>query len=195
MAGSKNAKGSGSFRIIGGQWRGRRLAIADSEGLRPTTDRVRETLFNWLQFDIRGARCLDLFAGSGSLGLEALSRGAASVTMVEKAPAVARQLKQHLQTLHSAQAEVVQSDALQLLQTATANTYQIVFIDPPFRQQLLQPSIDLLQASGWLAANAYIYVESEKGWQGQLPRTWQALREKHAGQVTYRLYQVADTSA
>ena len=126
------------LRIIGGEWRSRKLKFADVPGLRPTPDRVRETLFNWLQWHVPGARCLDLFAGSGALGLEALSRGARDVVMVEKHPAAAQALRDNLTLLGARNARLVHDDALRYLGRVTV-AFDLIFLDPPFRQMLLEP--------------------------------------------------------
>ena len=185
---SRAPAGAGQIRIIGGQWRGRKLPVPESAGLRPTTDRVRETLFNWLAADLPQARCLDCFAGSGALGIEALSRYAGHVTLVELEPQVARQLTGNLRTLNSSAGQVIQADTLRWLGTP-GQPYDIVFIDPPFRKGLLAQTITLLDTGGWLASNALIYIECEVE-QGapQVPASWQLHREKVAGQVAYRLY-------
>ncbi|QMV15878.1 16S rRNA (guanine(966)-N(2))-methyltransferase RsmD [Vibrio spartinae] len=184
---------SGFIRIISGLWRGRKLPVHDAEGLRPTTDRVKETLFNWLATDIPQARCLDLFAGSGSLGFEAASRQAEHVTMIEKNPAAFQQLKKNQQALSATQLQVIQSDTLlYLAQTPPERAYDIVFIDPPFRQGLLEDTLRLLESNQWLHEQAMIYIESEKEWPvAAIPASWQLYREKIAGQVCYRLYQKA----
>ncbi|SJN56315.1 16S rRNA (guanine(966)-N(2))-methyltransferase RsmD [Vibrio ruber] len=184
---------SGFIRIISGLWKGRKLPVHDAEGLRPTTDRVKETLFNWLATDIPQARCLDLFAGSGSLGFEAASRQAEQVTMIEKNPAAFQQLKKNQDSLSAAQLKIIQSDALvYLAQTPSEKPYDIVFIDPPFRQGLLEETLRLLEHNQWLHEQAMIYIESEKEWPvTAIPASWQLYREKVAGQVCYRLYQKA----
>ena len=185
----RSSGAAGQIRIIGGQWRGRKLPVPDSAGLRPTTDRVRETLFNWLAPDIQEARCLDCFAGSGALGLEALSRYAASATLLELERSVAQQLSQNLQTLRAAHANVVQTNTLQWLSQA-GEPFDVVFVDPPFRKGLLQETLTLLEQNGWLADEALIYVESEmENGTPQAPANWDLYREKIAGQVAYRLYQ------
>lgn len=184
----RNNGGAGQIRIIGGQWRGRKLPVPDSAGLRPTTDRVRETLFNWLAPDIQQARCLDCFAGSGALGVEALSRYAASATLLELERPVAQQLAKNLQTLGAAQGKVIQTNTLSWLAQA-GEPYDLVFIDPPFRKGLLQETLNLLEQNGWLAAEALIYVESEAEHGAlEIPAHWHLHREKIAGQVAYRLY-------
>lgn len=179
----------GSIRIISGQWRGRKLPVHDAEGLRPTTDRVKETVFNWLAADVRETRCLDLFAGSGSLGFEALSRYASYVMMVEKEPKAARQLTQNLMTLKSTQAEVICRDALQVLQQGCETPFELVFLDPPFRKGLLEQVIPLLESHHWLAEDALIYLEREnEGAAPVLPSNWRLMKDKQAGQVCYQLY-------
>ncbi|ABU79452.1 16S rRNA (guanine(966)-N(2))-methyltransferase [Cronobacter sakazakii] len=182
------SSGSGQIRIIGGQWRGRKLPVPDSPGLRPTTDRVRETLFNWLAPYLVGARCLDCFAGSGALGLEALSRYAADATLLEMERGVAQQLQKNLATLKSSAAKVVNTNTLNFL-NQTGEPHDIVFVDPPFRKGLLEETLNLLETRGWLAPQALIYVESEvENGLPPVPASWQLHREKVAGQVAYRLY-------
>ncbi|NCI13144.1 16S rRNA (guanine(966)-N(2))-methyltransferase [Cronobacter sakazakii] len=182
------SSGSGQIRIIGGQWRGRKLPVPDSPGLRPTTDRVRETLFNWLAPYLVSARCLDCFAGSGALGLEALSRYAADATLLEMERSVAQQLQKNLATLKSSAAKVVNTNTLNFL-NQNGEPHDIVFVDPPFRKGLLEETLNLLETRGWLAPQALIYVESEvENGLPPVPASWQLHREKVAGQVAYRLY-------
>jgi len=184
----KKRAAENTLRIIGGQWRGRKLPFADLEGLRPTPDRVRETLFNWLQPIIHGARCLDLFAGSGALGLEALSRGAARVTLVDQSHQVTRQLQQNCQTLKTDQAEIVCQSALSLLDSQAPQPFGVIFIDPPYHKNLVAPTCQLLEQNGWLAANTLIYLEVEKELTTlPVPQNWELLRSKQAGQVSYHL--------
>ena len=179
---------AGQIRIIGGQWRGRKLPVPDSTGLRPTTDRVRETLFNWLAGDIQQAKCLDCYAGSGALGLEALSRHAASATLLELERPVARQLEKNLATLGAKNGKVVNTNALQFL-AQQGEAHHIVFIDPPFRKGLLEQTLTQLENNGWLSDEALIYVESEvEHGVPPVPVNWHLHREKVAGQVAYRLY-------
>lgn len=183
----------GEVRIIAGLWRGRKLPVLSAEGLRPTGDRVKETLFNWLMPYIVDARCLDCFAGSGALGIEALSRQAKSVTFLELNKAVALQLKQNLQRLQcrTEQSNVIQQNSLHFLaQTQTQAQFDVVFLDPPFHFGLAQQAIDLLVQHRWLADEALIYVETEKGEILHTPTHWQLCKEKNTGQVCYRLYQV-----
>jgi len=189
----QKSNGPGQLRIIGGQLRGRKLAIADVPGLRPTTDRVRETVFNWLQFELVDTRCLDLFAGSGALAFEALSRGAAQVILIEKDSQAARLLTQHAITLSQActgQALVQSADALQFLDQRPAQPFDIVFIDPPFGMSLVERCINKLTQHQWLAEGSWVYIETERDLVPQVPVNWQLHREKQAGQVTFRLYQV-----
>ncbi|ARF48139.1 16S rRNA (guanine(966)-N(2))-methyltransferase [Pantoea stewartii] len=181
--------GAGQIRIIGGQWRGRKLPVPDSAGLRPTTDRVRETLFNWLAPHLQQADCLDCFAGSGALGLEALSRYAASATLLELERPVAQQLSKNLQTLQASNGNVVQTNTLSWL-AQDGHPFGIVFVDPPFRQGLLEQTLQLLKKNNWLTADALVYVESEvENGPPPVPVHWDLHREKIAGQVAYRLYQ------
>ena len=183
-----NRAAAGQIRIIGGQWRGRKLPVPDSPGLRPTTDRVRETLFNWLAPSMVDARCLDCFAGSGALGLEALSRYAASATLLEMDRSVSQQLQLNLASLKATHANVVNTNALAFLAQA-GTPHDVVFVDPPFRKGLLEETLTLLENNGWLADDALIYVESEvENGLPPVPAHWDLHREKVAGQVAYRLY-------
>lgn len=182
---------TGSIRIIGGQWRGRKLPVLAGEGLRPTTDRVKETLFNWLQGRVANRRCLDLFAGSGSLTFEALSHQADSVVALEKFTKAASLLKANQQRLNvsKAQLHVHCVDTLKFLQHRPEQGFDLIFIDPPFRKNMITPCCDLLIHQGWLNAGAWIYIESEQEF-GELVVPWQLHRQKSAGQVISRLYQV-----
>lgn len=180
---------SGQVRIISGQWRSRKLPIHDLEGLRPTTDRVRETLFNWLSVDIRGARVLDCFAGSGALSLESLSRYAEFALMFELQKSAANQLTKNLHTLNCINAKVINGDSLQLLAKGTEQGFDVVYIDPPFRKGLAKQTIELLMAHGWLNNDALIYLETETDLTDLvIPANWLPLKQKTAGQVSYRLY-------
>ncbi|MCA2015407.1 16S rRNA (guanine(966)-N(2))-methyltransferase RsmD [Vibrio tritonius] len=179
---------TGQVRIISGLWRGRKLPVHDAQGLRPTTDRVKETLFNWLAMEIPAARCLDVFAGSGGLGFESASRQAKHVTMLEMNPQAYQQLKKNVAALKADNIEVHNTDALQFL-AKSGEPYDIVFIDPPFRQGLLDTTIEHLEKNGWLSENAFIYIECEKELPlPNLPSHWELHREKVAGQVCYRLF-------
>jgi 16S rRNA (guanine966-N2)-methyltransferase len=175
------------LRIIGGSWRGRRLRFPPQAEIRPTPDRVRETLFNWLGAQVHGSRCLDLFAGSGALGLEALSRGAADVTFVEKDAVAVRELRARLAEWRATGAQVEHSDALRFLGTA-ARAFNIVFLDPPFASPLLAESCRLLEERHWLGASALIYVETDaRAGLPPLPQTWTVTKAKRAGAVGYHL--------
>lgn len=188
MAGGKPAQHH-TVRIIGGRWRGRKLAFADSPGLRPTPDRVRETLFNWLAGDVSGAHCLDLFAGSGALGLEALSRGAASCVFIDSIGANCSAIATHLNTLQASAGECLTITAADWLQRPPPRQFDIVFLDPPFGKQLLDSSCAALEAGNWLAADAMIYLESgQREPAPQLPQNWSLHRDKQAGEVRYQLF-------
>ncbi|OOE35220.1 16S rRNA (guanine(966)-N(2))-methyltransferase RsmD [Salinivibrio kushneri] len=184
------SRGAGSVRIIAGRWRGRKLVVQDAQGLRPTTDRVKETVFNWLSPYLPGARCLDVFAGSGGLGFESLSRGAAWTQFCEKNPAAAKQLRDNLAQLGAENAQVDSTDALALLATPPQNgPFDVVFVDPPFHQGLLNDTLAALENNGWLAPGACIYVEAESELDDyHVPGSWHCHREKRAGQVNFRLY-------
>ncbi|MBA6419044.1 16S rRNA (guanine(966)-N(2))-methyltransferase RsmD [Pseudomonas neustonica] len=179
----------GQLRIIGGEWGSRRFSFTEQPGLRPTADRVRETLFNWLSSDIQGARCFDPFTGSGALTLEALSRGASWALAVDLSRDAVASLREHLATLQCTKAEVRQENVLALLGTPPAEAYNIVFLDPPFHQDLLEPACTALEANAWLTDDALIYVESENSPSRlSLPSNWQLHRDKRAGQVWYSLW-------
>jgi 16S rRNA (guanine966-N2)-methyltransferase len=178
-------------RIIGGEWRGRKLHFPHAEGLRPTPDRVRETLFNWLQFELAGRRCLDLFAGSGALGIEALSRGAAEAVFVEREAGAARSIKEALATLACSRGRVEQCDAfawLEQVERRPGPPFDIVFIDPPYGQALLGEAMARLERSGCLAPGAWVYLEdaADRGVPA-LPPGWELVRAKRAGEVGYHL--------
>jgi 16S rRNA (guanine966-N2)-methyltransferase len=182
--------GSNQVRIVGGRHRGRKLRFVPSPGLRPTADRVRETLFNWLQASVSGARCLDLFAGSGALGFEALSRGADHVVLVEQARKVAERLQENLATLGDTdRAEVVLSDAQRFLRRDDVPAFDLVFLDPPFAEGLLAEIVESLERGGWLRSHACIYLEQDAAqpWL-ESPTRWHLHREGRAGQAAFRLY-------
>jgi 16S rRNA (guanine966-N2)-methyltransferase len=185
---TKSIKG-GFIRIISGQWRGKKLPVQDKEGLRPTTDRTKETLFNWLMHDIRDANCLDCFSGSGSLAFEALSRYAQSVTLLEKDKQVAKQLADNLKTLNVSNASLIETDAIHYLQQTAKQKFDIVFIDPPFFNGLVQPCCDALENNDYLADNALLYIEKETQLDSfEAPKNWQLLKENSTAQVSYQLY-------
>jgi len=182
--------GQGQLRIIAGQWRSRRFAFPEGPGLRPTPDRVRETLFNWLAPYVEGARVLDPFAGSGALYLEALSRGAAQALALDLNGEAVASLRRHLDSLRCDNGQLLQSDALRYLEQQTPSPFDLVFLDPPFHQNLLTPACQLLEARGWLGREAWIYTESETPPSALgLPDNWRLHREKQAGQVYYALWQ------
>lgn len=177
----------GQVRIIAGKWRGRRLPVPDLAGLRPTPDRVRETLFNWLATEVAGARCLDLFAGSGALGIEALSRGAAYVELVDKSRDVVESLQTSLREFGAENARVYQASVPKQLQTP-AQPFDIVFLDPPYQSDLLLPCLTLLVTHDYLAEGALIYLETDSALTAQqLPDTLELIKAGHAGQVYYHL--------
>ena len=188
----QTSKAMGEVRVIAGLWRGRKLPVLNAEGLRPTTDRVKETLFNWLMMDVANARCLDCFAGTGSLGIEALSRQAQAVVFLEKFATATQQLKKNLASVKRDKGTVINTDTLAYLaQKNNDNPFDIIFIDPPFHHQFVPQILPLLQQNNWLAENALIYVETEKNHPPlPLAENWQIIKEKSAGMVTSRLIQV-----
>jgi len=179
-------RGAGQLRLIGGEFRRRKLPIADSPGLRPTPDRVRETLFNWLAFDVGGKQVLDLYAGTGALGLEALSRGAHAATFVESTAVVADALEANIELL-GANGRVHRGEAQRFLD-GTPTAFDLVFLDPPFRLGLAAQTCQHLEAGGWLADLAMIYVETEHELDWQPPNCWQLHREIVAGESHGRLF-------
>ncbi len=178
----------GRLRIVAGNWRSRLLDIADSPGLRPTSERIRETLFNWLAPHIDGASCLDLFAGTGALGLEALSRGAAGTVFVEKSAVAARVLKSNVEMLGAKGATVCVADAFEYLRQAPARSFDIVFLDPPFAADMLEDLCRLIDERQVLAEGARVYLENDVATdEAVLPAGWELLKSKVAGQVRYTL--------
>ncbi|HEX7817122.1 16S rRNA (guanine(966)-N(2))-methyltransferase RsmD [Dyella sp.] len=177
----------GKIRVIGGRWRNSRIEVPEFPGLRPTTERVRETLFNWLMPVIEGARCLDLCAGTGALGIEALSRGAASTQFVEPHARVAQALRDNLTRLKLPGGDVSTADASAFLHTAP-RSFDVAFLDPPFALNLWSVLADLLEQGHWLAPAAWIYVEYPTGQLPSLPSTWRLHREGRAGEVGYGLF-------
>jgi 16S rRNA (guanine966-N2)-methyltransferase len=177
----------GRFRIIGGEWRGRRFSFPALDGVRPTGDRVRETLFNWLQPEIIGARCLDLFAGSGALGLEALSRRAGEVVFVDCERSLLESVKEHLRTMERDTGfRCIRADAGDFLRSDPGQ-FNIVFLDPPFGAGRISEMCRLLDHAHLLAANARVYLETEAGAELGLPDSWRLLRSARAGNVGYHL--------
>jgi len=183
-----NVAKRGQCRIIAGKWRGRIIKFDDAVGLRPTTDRIRETVFNWLQPYIHQSRCLDCFAGSGVLGFEALSRGAEEVVFIERNVKTVKKLKDNIATLSTGSANVIHQDTLRWLQsTQMNNDFDLVFLDPPFHSGLLAKTSSMLVSSGCLAEDAIIYIEHSVDEDVVLPENWFCLKEKISGQVTYKL--------
>lgn len=186
---SSSTQAAGEVRIVGGAWRGRHVHFPAAAGLRPTPDRVRETLFNWLQFEIAGRRCLDLFAGSGALGLEALSRGAAAVTFVESGAAAARAIAEALRVFGAADRGTLNRvDAFDFLASRPHPAFDVVFLDPPYAEEWLPRACVALERGHWLAPGAWIYLEdlASRG-APSLPPGWSLLRSKKAGDVGYHL--------
>lgn len=182
-----------SLRIIAGKWRSRKLSFPDLDGLRPTADRVRETLFNWLQEPILRADCLDLFAGSGACGIEALSRGARHVTFVDVSPMAIGAIKSNLMLLDAQEFALVCEDSLAWIDRQKAlsgRQFDVVFLDPPFASDLLMRAIVALENSGLLKNDALIYLESAQEIPlAQLPKNWLPRKSKRAGMVYYSLCQ------
>ncbi|MEM9103337.1 MAG: 16S rRNA (guanine(966)-N(2))-methyltransferase RsmD [Pseudomonadota bacterium] len=192
---SKKPSHSNTLRIIGGQWKGRRLRFPTVPGLRPTPDRVRETLFNWLMFDIPGARCLDGFAGSGALGLEALSRGATHLVFIDTSEKSVQAIKQHLATLACFNADVIHTKADKYLKHQQ-KPFDIVFLDPPFRKGLLKPVLDALYTLERVKISSKIYIEVEQEFDEQsLPSWLDVIKKKQAGDVSYLLAEVNATDS
>jgi 16S rRNA (guanine966-N2)-methyltransferase len=181
-------KVANKLRIIGGEWRSRQLRFDDAPGLRPTPARVRETLFNWLQYDIAGSRCLDLYAGSGALGFEAASRGAKEVVQVESDAKACKNLRENAAVLGASRNRIVEMDVERFL-SGKAELFNLVFLDPPFAKNMAVECCLLLEQNGWLAPDAKIYVETEAELEVMgLPDNWKMLKDKTAGEVRYRLF-------
>lgn len=181
----------GELTIIGGDWRSRKLWFPDAGGVRPTPARTRETLFNWLANEVPGSHCLDLFSGSGALGLEALSRGATSATLVEHNLALADALRDNLTRLKSPNGQVVCQPVEPFLARPAPRPFDLIFMDPPFRQGWLDRLFPVLAENGWIAAGGCVYAEYESERARPVaPPGWQLHREKSAGQVTYCLFRV-----
>lgn len=179
----------GQVRIIGGKWRGHKLAVLTSVGLRPTTDRIKETLFNWLMNHVADANCLDCFAGSGNLGFEALSRGAASLICLEKNHQAVQQIEQNAKLLPSAQINILETETLMYLRHAQPIAMDIIFIDPPYADGLVLPTIHLLEERGWLAPQSWIYIETERRLEAlEMPNNWQLHHKKFTKKISYSLY-------
>ena len=185
---------AGSVRIIGGQWRGSKLPVADAPGLRPTSDRARETLFNWLQPMLPGARVLDLFAGSGALGLEALSRGAAEALLVERDPALAQALRDSCERLRAGTAATVAcADALEWLRLPVHGRFDLVLLDPPFADDAWATALQRLPP--WLARDAWLYLESPAGMAPAPGADWRLHRESATRDARHALFRRAPVAA
>ncbi len=192
IAANKGSK-PGRLRIVAGKWRSRLLPVADVDGLRPTSARIRETLFNWLGPEVRASHCLDLFAGSGALGFEALSRGAESATLLEKSSVVAEALRSSAELLEALDIRIECTDTLSWLESRGCQKYDIVFIDPPFAQDCVEECCRLLHSNGWLTDHAAIYIEQDKRKPiPMLPRGWQIVRDGKAGNVRYMLARMSE---
>lgn len=175
----------GKIRIIGGQWRGRKILVADEQGLRPTGDRIRETVFNWLQPVIAGADCLDPFAGTGSLSYEALSRGADSSTLLEQNSSLVSVLNKNKKTLGAETATIENTDALAWLRQCHQR-FDLIFLDPPFGQNLVEPACQLIRDNNCLKTDGLVYIESER--KQDDPQGFEMYKQKTTGQVQYGLY-------
>jgi len=183
-----SGKAQGQLRIIAGKWRSRKLAFPQQENLRPTPDRVRETVFNWLQAEVPGSRCLDMFAGSGALGFEAASRGAGEVVMIEQDRDAASALIRNIELLGAGNIQPVIADAFEWLKN-NQRAFDIVFLDPPYKSDLLGKCCEILESGQSLAENAKIYLEHAPGDDKiVIPESWECLKHKSAGQVTYKLF-------
>ncbi|MDF2690978.1 MAG: methyltransferase [Gammaproteobacteria bacterium] len=183
-----------SVRIIGGKWRGRKIYFPDSKGLRPSSDFVRETLFNWLMASTWGSLCLDAFAGSGSIGFEALSRGAEKVFFIEQQPAVFKQLQLTASQIGATQqSHFIQENTLKWLQKPASMQFDLIFLDPPFQQQLLVPCLQAIQKNHWLKPTGYIYVEYEREFDlgPYIPEGLNMIKDKQIGEVRYGLLGLA----
>ncbi|PPI87841.1 16S rRNA (guanine(966)-N(2))-methyltransferase RsmD [Candidatus Pantoea edessiphila] len=181
---------SGYIRIIGGQWKRHRLPVLNKNELRPTTDRIRETLFNWLTPVIEKSNCLDCFAGSGSLGFEAISRYANYVIMLELNFSIVKQLQNNLNRFKVINSEIIQTDTLLWLKRK-GTPFDIVFIDPPFKNNLINKTVYLLNRNGWLSSSSLIYIENKiNAITINIPKNWSLCHKKTAGKVMYSLYQI-----
>jgi 16S rRNA (guanine966-N2)-methyltransferase len=184
---SKSGK-SNSVRIIGGDWRGRRLQVADVPGLRPTGDRARETLFNWLQPWVPAADCIDLFAGTGALGFEAASRGAASVLMIEKHPRALKVLRTSIEQLQAVQVVLRAGGAMTLIEDLKPNSFDLAFVDPPFDSNLGGVVLERLVKNGCVRPGGFVYVESPAARKIPPPEGWSVWREQQLGEVRMQLF-------
>lgn len=196
MAKKGSQQSSGSVRIIGGKWRSRNLRFVSVDGLRPTGSRIRETLFNWLAPTIEGARCLDLFAGSGALCFEALSRGADCCVAIEANSQAVSELRHNQAQLTANNLDIVSGDCQKLLERGnTAKPYDIIFLDPPFDMKLHKQASRLLISGNWLASKAQIYCEFPATEAQDFPLSWRLIKDKIAGNVRYCLFEYVEQTA
>ena len=196
MAKKGSQQSSGSVRIIGGKWRSRNLRFVSVDGLRRTGSRIRETLFNWLAPTIEGARCLDLFTGSGALCFEALSRGADCCLAIEANSQAVSELRHNQAQLTANNLEIVSGDCQKLLERGnTAKPYDIIFLDPPFDMKLHKQASILLISGNWLASKAQIYCEFPATEAQDLPLSWRLIKDKIAGNVRYCLFEYVEQTA
>jgi len=182
----KSAKKLSTLRIIGGKWRSRRFSFLNLPGVRPTPNRIRETLFNWLQNHIEDAHCLDLFTGSGALGLEALSRGAASVTFVDESPRILEHIEKQLKVFSADNAHLLRAKIPKDL-SKPSQKFNVIFLDPPFRENLLPTTAEKLEKLDMLNHDSYIYIEAEANLVLDLPLNWEIIKRRKSGQVAYYL--------
>ena len=186
-------RGAQQLRIIGGDWRSRRILFADAPGLRPTMDKVRETVFNWLQWDIEGKVILDGFAGSGALGYEALSRGAKEVTFLEFNASAANCIRESLQSLAASNALVYQTDAIAwLAQQSDLEQFDVIFLDPPFGRELLKPAVDIIAEKAKTGCLVYVEVEA-KADLSCIPPNWLESKRKDGKEFNFMLFEVEST--
>lgn len=181
-------KHSGKLRIIGGKWRGRKISFSSSRALRPTTDRIRETLFNWLSPYIEGSYCLDLFAGSGALGFEALSRGSAHVTFLDRSMTVINNLQKNATVLNAKNVKLICGEFPAVMRQLKSHNFNIVFLDPPFYQGLINKAASWLEKTKVLSSEAYIYVEAEKNIPFVFPNNWEVYRISGTARIFYGLF-------
>ena len=183
-------RGAQQLRIIGGDWRSRRIQFADAPGLRPTMDKVRETVFNWLQWDIEGKLILDCFAGSGALGYEALSRGAKEVTFLEFNANATRCIRESLESLNATNAQVHQTDAIAwLAQHPQLEQFDVIFLDPPFGRELLKPAVDILAEKAQVGCLIYVEVEADADL-SCIPANWLETKRKDAKEFSFMVFEV-----
>lgn len=175
------------IRIIGGQFRGKKIQFPEVEGLRPTPDRVRETLFNWLMKDIKDARCLDAFAGSGAIGLEAFSRGASRVVFIEQSPLAHASLHKIINQFNNPVLKLIKADTLDYLKKCTEQ-FDIIFLDPPFAKDFIPQCLDTIAQNQLLAKGGLVYIESPSSIEPN-EHQWQPIKMKQAGQVIFGLFQ------